>query len=118
MTSLRLDKWLWFARFAKTRSLAAKLCGGGAVTVGGATVVKPGHLVRVGDVVTVEQGRMLRRVTVLALGDRRGPPAEARLLYAEPEPPRTRRDVDRAMWLPLLEESANDTGLGHLAKDG
>jgi ribosome-associated heat shock protein Hsp15 len=109
MTTLRLDKWLWFARLAKTRSLAAKLCGGGVVTVCGATVVKPGHLVRVGDVVTVEQGRILRRVTVLALGERRGPPAEARLLYVEPEPPRARRDIDRETWVPLFEESAHET---------
>ena len=108
MTGLRLDKWLWFARLAKTRSLAGKLCAGGAVTVGGTVVVKRGHLVRVGDVVTVEQGRSLRRVTVLALGDRRGPPAEARVLYAEPEPPRARRDVDREAWVPLFEEGAND----------
>jgi ribosome-associated heat shock protein Hsp15 len=109
MTTLRLDKWLWFARLAKTRSLAARLCNGGAIAVGGAVVVKPGHLVRVGDVVTVEQGRRLRRVTVQALGARRGPPAEARLLYAEPEPPRARRDIDRETWMPLLEESANET---------
>jgi ribosome-associated heat shock protein Hsp15 len=118
MTSLRLDKWLWFARLAKTRSLAAKLCSGGRVSVGGAVVVKPGHLVRRGDVVTVEQGRIVRCVTVLALGDRRGPAAEARLLYAEPEPPRARRDLDRAAWLPLLEESASDAGSGRLTKDG
>jgi ribosome-associated heat shock protein Hsp15 len=118
MTTLRLDKWLWFARLAKTRSLAAKLCSGGLVTVGGTAVAKAGHLVRRGDVVTVEQGRTVRRVTVLALGERRGPPAEARLLYAEPEPPRPRRDLDRATWRPLLEESANDAELGRLAKDG
>jgi len=60
----------------------------------------------------------VRRVTVLALGDRRGPPAEARRLYAETEPRRARRDVDRATWLPLLDESANDAGSGRLAKDG
>jgi len=118
MTSVRLDKWLWFARLARTRSLAAKLCSGGLVSVRGAAVVKPGHPVRLGDVVTVEQGRTVRSITVRALGDRRGPPAEARLLYAETEPPRARRDVDRAAWLPLLDESVNEAGLGRLAKDG
>jgi ribosome-associated heat shock protein Hsp15 len=112
MTSLRLDKWLWFARLAKTRSLAAKLCSNGLVTIGGAAVAKPGHLVRLGDVVTVEHGRAVRRVTVLALGNRRGPPAEARLLYAEPEPPRARRDIDRAAWLPLLDDGVDDAGRG------
>src|SRR5690348_18254650 len=98
MTGLRLDKWLWFARFAKTRSLAAKLCSGGQVTVGGAAVAKPGHLVRLGDTVTIVHGRSLRRVTVLALGNRRGPPAEARLLYAEPEPPQAQLDLDGVAW--------------------
>jgi ribosome-associated heat shock protein Hsp15 len=118
MTSLRLDKWLWFARFAKTRSLAAKLCSGGQVTVGGAPVAKPGHLVRLGDTVTVEHGRNLRRVTVLALGTRRGPPAEARLLYAEAEPPQARREIDRAAWIPLLEDGTGDAAPDGLAKEG
>ena len=118
MTGLRLDKWLWFARFAKTRSLAAKLCSGGMVTVAGAAVVKPGHLVRLGDTVTVTHGRSVRRVTVLALGKRRGPPAEARLLYAEPEPPQSRRDLEREAWVPLLDDDASDAAPDRLAKDG
>jgi ribosome-associated heat shock protein Hsp15 len=118
MTSLRLDKWLWFARFARTRSLAAKLCSSGLVTVGGTAVAKPGHLVRLGDTVTVEHGRTVRRVTVLALCNRRGPPADARLLYAEPEPPQSRLDVDREAWVPLFEDSPNDPGRDGLAKDG
>jgi ribosome-associated heat shock protein Hsp15 len=108
MTSLRLDKWLWFARFAKTRSLAAKLCAAGCVTVGGAPVSKAGHPLRVGDVVTVRQGRMLRRVTVAALGERRGPPSEARLLYAEPEMPLSLRDLERMAWTPLIEDEQSD----------
>jgi ribosome-associated heat shock protein Hsp15 len=106
MTGLRLDKWLWFARFAKTRSLAAKLCTSGAVTIGGAVVRKPGHLVRVGDVVTVRLGRVLRRVTVLGLGARRGAAAEARLLYDEPAPPLALRALEAAAWIPLIEDGA------------
>ena len=104
MTGLRLDKWLWFARFARTRSLAAKLCSEGAVAVGGTPVLKPNHLVRVGDVLTVRQGRMLREVSVLALGARRGPPAEARLLYAERAPPVALCAAEQAAWTPLIEE--------------
>lgn len=118
MTGLRLDKWLWFARFAKTRSLAAKLCSSGQVMVGGAAVAKPGHLVRLGDTITIAQGRRVRHVTVLALGARRGPPAEARLLYAEPEPPQPRRDLDREGWVPLLEDDTGDAESGRLAKGG
>jgi ribosome-associated heat shock protein Hsp15 len=108
MTSLRLDKWLWFARFAKTRSLAAKLCVEGGVIVGGAPVLKPGHALRVGDVLTLRQGRVLRHVIVLALGERRGPPAEARLLYSEPEAPQPLRDIERRSWTPLIEDEPND----------
>jgi ribosome-associated heat shock protein Hsp15 len=106
MTGVRLDKWLCFARLARTRSLAARLCAEGAVTVSGATVVKPGHLVRIGDPLTVRQGRYLRRVTILGLGVRRGPPTEARLLYEETLAPVALRAAERAAWEPLLE---NDT---------
>ena len=104
MTGLRLDKWLWFARFARTRSLAAKLCTTGAVTVAGTVIAKPGHLVRVGDAVSVRQGRVLRQVAVLALGTRRGSPAEARLLYAEREAPVPLRAVEQAEWEPLIDK--------------
>jgi ribosome-associated heat shock protein Hsp15 len=107
-TSLRLDKWLWFARFARTRSLAAKLCAAGAVTLGGTPVSKPNQTVRVGDRLTVPQGRVLRRVTVLALGTRRGPPAEARLLYDEPEPPLPLRAAEAAGWESLFGEEEGD----------
>lgn len=103
MSAARLDKWLWFARFARTRSLAARLCAEGAVSIAGVVVLKPGHAVRIGDVLAMRQGAMLRRVTVRALGSRRGPPAEARLLYDEPLPPVPLRAADRASWEPLIE---------------
>ncbi len=104
MTGLRLDKWLWFARFAKTRSLAARLCSDGAVAIAGAPVLKPGHPVRVGDVLILRLGRVRREVTVRALASRRGSPAEARLLYAEPSAPVALRAAERAEWVPLIEE--------------
>jgi ribosomal 50S subunit-recycling heat shock protein len=78
-----LDQWLWFARFVKTRSLAARLCTAEAVTVNGATIRKANHTIRIGDTVIVPQGVFRRTVRVLALGLRRGPAAEARLLYEE-----------------------------------
>lgn len=101
--TVRLDKWLWFARLARTRTLAARLCLDGAVAVGGATVLKPHYPVRVGDRLSVVQGRARRRLVVLALGARRGPAAEARLLYAEPEPP---EPLPRPLWTPLLDEES------------
>ena len=85
--TLRLDKWLWFARLARTRSLATRLCQAGGVSIGGSVMMKPHHPVRVGDHVTVAQGRVRRRLVIAALGDRRGPAEVARLLYHETEPP-------------------------------
>ena len=106
MTGLRVDKWLWFARLARTRSLAARLCLEGCVTVGGSVIMKPGQPVRPGDVLTVRLGDRLRRITVAALAAHRGPAAASRRLYIEAEPPLSLRAVERAAWTPLLAESA------------
>ena len=79
--SLRLDKWLWHARFFKTRSLAAKVVQSGAVRVNGTRITKPAYALRPGDTLTFAQARRIRVVTVLLLGTRRGPAAEAQSLY-------------------------------------
>jgi len=100
----RLDQWLWFARFAKSRSLAARLCAAGLVTVNGAVPGKANHLVRIGDVVVLPQGRWQRTVRVVSLGVRRGPAAEARMLYEETAQATRLRDV-APEWAPLLAES-------------
>jgi ribosome-associated heat shock protein Hsp15 len=100
--TLRLDKWLWFARLARTRSLAARLCAAGEVAVDGRTIVKSGHPVRIGDKVTLPQGRLIRTVHVAALGTRRGPAAEARQLYREPNPPQRQPAQDD--WISLLDD--------------
>jgi ribosome-associated heat shock protein Hsp15 len=99
----RLDQWLWFARFVKTRSLGARLCAAGAVKVNGVPAKKPNHSVRVGDVVVLPQGGWQLTVQVLALGTRRGPAAEARGLYAEAAAATRLRDLAPA-WAPLLAE--------------
>lgn len=88
--TLRADKWLWYARFFKSRSLAATLCKAGKLRVSGAKTAKANHPVRVGDVLTFPQGRTIRVVRVLALGVRRGPAAEARTLYEDLDPPAER----------------------------
>jgi len=98
----RLDQWLWFARLAKSRSLAARLCAAGAIRVNGATVTKPNQTVRVGDLVVVPQGSVQRTVRVLALGARRGPASEARGLYQETGAARLRHMAP--IWVPLLDE--------------
>lgn len=82
--SLRIDKWLWFARLSKSRSLAAAWCVAGEVTLNGMAVTKPAQLLRPGDAVVVPAGpRRRRQVRVLALATRRGPAPEARILYEE-----------------------------------
>ena len=83
---LRLDKWLYFARFMKTRALAAELATKGRVRVNTQVVTKPHYRVRPGDVLTFPQGREIRVVRVLALGERRGPAGEARTLYDDLAP--------------------------------
>lgn len=83
---LRIDKWLWFARFCKSRSLAQTLCTEGRVFVDGEKIEKPNRLVRVGQTVMVTLGPIRRTVIVQALGARRGPAPEAALLYDEPAP--------------------------------
>jgi ribosome-associated heat shock protein Hsp15 len=102
--SRRLDKWLWFARVARTRSLAAKLCAAGQIRVGAAVALKPHQPVRVGDWITIADGRTRRRLRVVALGARRGPAAEARGLYDEPAPPLRQHEDEGAAWEPLLDE--------------
>ena len=100
-TKARLDQWLWFARFVKSRSLAARLCAAGAVTVNGCPVKKANHPIRMGDIVVLPQGGWQRTVRVLAVGIRRGPAPEARLLYEEAAVSIRLADLAPA-WMPLL----------------
>ena len=85
--ALRADKWLWYARFFKTRSLAAKTCNAGKLRVSGTLVSKAHHKVQPGDVLTFAQGRHVRVIKVVSLAARRGPAAEAQALYEDLKPP-------------------------------
>lgn len=86
--SIRLDKWLWRARFFKSRALASKLCAAGRVRIDGERATKAHAAIRPGHVLTFPQARDIRVVRVTALGARRGPPAEARTLYEDLAPPK------------------------------
>jgi ribosome-associated heat shock protein Hsp15 len=99
----RLDQWLWFARLVKSRSLAARLCATGAVTVNGMTVRKSNHMLRIGDILIVPQGALCRTVKVLSFGARRGPASEASKLYEESASAVERSDLV-ASWTPLLAD--------------
>lgn len=83
---LRLDKWLWHARFFKTRTLAAKTVTDGRVRVNGDRAAKASQTVSPGDVLTFPQGNRIRIVEIRALGTRRGPAAEAQALYRDDTP--------------------------------
>ena len=77
----RLDKWLFHARFYRTRPLAQAATAAGRVRLNGVRVEKPGHSLKPGDVLTLGKGGQVLAVRVLALAERRGPAAEARALY-------------------------------------
>jgi len=89
---MRIDKWLWAARFFKTRSLAVEAIAAGHVSVN-AERVKPAKEVRPGDQVVVRRPPFEHTVHVRALSERRGPAAEAALLYEETAESRARRAV-------------------------
>jgi ribosome-associated heat shock protein Hsp15 len=84
--SRRLDKWLWFARVVKSRTMAAGLIEGGKARLNRSKVLKPSQGVRTGDVLTVAVGPTVRVLKIRALGERRGPPTEARALYEDLTP--------------------------------
>ena len=83
--TLRLDKFLWFARIVKTRALAQALAEEGRIRIAGRVVDRAHAPVRVGDVLSFAVHGKVRVLRVEALPARRGPPAEARLLYEEIE---------------------------------
>ena len=104
---VRIDKWLWAARFFKTRSLASKAVDGGKVKLNGERV-KPAKDVKPGDELLILVGELEWTVGVTALSERRGPAEAARQLYAESESSQARRmaaiEMRRLQAVPLREE--------------
>ncbi len=91
---LRIDKWLWFARVTKSRTLAQKLAASGKLRVNSERISSAAHGVRPDDVLTIPLERRLLVLRIVALGNRRGPASEAQTLYEDlspPPPPRTIR---------------------------
>jgi ribosome-associated heat shock protein Hsp15 len=109
--AIRLDRWLWAARFYKTRALAAEACDGGKVEVNGHTA-KPHKLIRVQDKLSFTHPSGPKEVVVLALSDRRGPASQARLLYEDHSPPPLPREERRFFVPPPLRPA----GLGRPTK--
>lgn len=90
---IRIDKWLWHARFFKTRSIAAKVVSGGKLRVNGQPISKPAYMVSASDVLTFPQAHNVRVIKVLAMGERRGPAPEAQQLYEDLAPPKPREEI-------------------------
>ena len=93
---VRIDKWLWAARFFKTRSLATEAVAGGRVHMDGQRV-KPAKEVRVGDRLEITIGEAIFAVEVLGLADKRGPASQAQGLYEESAESRARRERQREL---------------------
>lgn len=104
----RLDRWLWFARFVKSRTLAAKLVASGKIRVNRERAQKASRLVRAGDVLTFPLGPHIRVIKILAPGTRRGPASEAQQLYEDLSPP--------APVAPMPEAGERDKGAGRPTK--
>ena len=87
---LRVDKWLWHARFFKSRNLSAKLAASGKLRVNRKIVRKSKYTVQPGDILTFPKGKDIRVIEIVALGERRGPVAEAQMLYIDLSSPETK----------------------------
>ena len=93
---LRLDKWLWYARFFKTRAMASRAIAGGRFRLDGEVMSKPHRAANIGQTLTFVLGTNVRVIKILAIGRRRGPASEAVLLYedlAPPQPKQTKTTV-------------------------
>ena len=90
-TSVRLDKWLWYARFFKTRSLATNLISAGKLRINGELTSKPHRQAQIGQVLTFSQGPHVRVIRIEEIGKRRGPAPEAERLYTDLNPPEPRK---------------------------
>jgi len=86
--TIRLDKWVWYARFFKSRSLSAERIQSGRFRVNGTPVAKPSFQVKADDVITFPLNDHVRVIKILAIGTRRGPAPEAQALYEDLDPPK------------------------------
>ncbi len=107
---LRVDKWLWHARFFKSRGLAGEAAASGHLRINGTKIEKASHAVKPGDVLTFPKGRHIRVIQVDAIGTRRGPAPEAASLYTDLEPPQPVPREERP------ETATRDEGAGRPTK--
>ena len=109
MEKLRIDKWLWAARFFKTRSAAQKAIEGGKVRLNGDRT-KPAKDLKAGDILSIHIGAYEWQITVLQLSEHRGPAPVARLLYEESEQSRATREAEVARRRITIEPATTRKG--------
>lgn len=110
--SMRVDKWLWHARFFKTRTLASKLAAAGNIRINGQKQSRASATIRVGDVLTFPLNHHIRVIEVLALSLRRGPAPEAQALYIDRDPPQPKKREEK-----MVEQAAfREAGSGRPTK--
>lgn len=120
----RIDQWLWYARLAKSRTLAQALIERGKVRINRQKIARPSHWIKTGDAITISMGPRVRVFTVRAFAKRRGPATEAQALYEEltPAPDRPKpADADRAAGAasdasPPAAAAVRDAGAGRPTK--
>ena len=93
-TTLRLDKWLWYARFFKTRTQATKLIQSGKLRLNGDIITKPHRVASVGSILTFPKAKNIRVIKIVKLALRRGPASEAILLYEDMSPVTLKQNKD------------------------
>jgi ribosome-associated heat shock protein Hsp15 len=109
-SSLRLDKWLWYARFFKTRALATKAIAGGRFRLDGEVMSKPHRAAHPGQVLTFMTGDRVRVIRIVALGSRRGPATEAVTLYEDLSPEMPKRATGEGVATPTFESRERGAG--------
>ena len=103
---LRIDKWLWYARFFKTRSLASQTVSSGHLRVNGIPIKKPGYMIKPGDILTFPKEQDIRVIEIVALDEKRRGAPEAQKLYTDLDPPKPRSERDPWIYDGLREKGA------------
>ena len=112
--ALRIDKWLWYARFFKSRALASQMVSSGRLRINGDSISKPHRQVLIGQILVFPQANDIRTIKVLALASRRGPASEAELLYEDLDPPQPKDQKAEKLVIPTFEQ--RDAGSGRPTK--
>ena len=110
---IRLDTWLWYARFYKSRSLSSKAILSGIVRVNSNKIIKPASKVKINDVLTINHVNTVRIIQIQSIGSRRGPASEAQALYNDLSPDVTAASKSKD----VSEKSKKDTNKRPTKKD-